>query len=240
MSREFDDQVERVAALGEPVRRALYRFVVAQPDPVSREQAAAGAGVAHHVAKFHLERLVLDGLLDYQYARRSGRGGPGAGRPSKLYRRAGRDFSVSLPDRRYDLAGEVMAEAITIVAQRGVPMAEALRTAAGSIGRTLAARAPDAIRSDDPLDTLTEILTRHGYEPRVAGADVTLANCPFHRLAQSYTQLVCGINLDLVDGLLDGLHLRDLRPRLDPAPDRCCVAIGGTRPSPEPDPPTHP
>ena len=71
---DFDAQVARVAALGEPVRRSLYRFVVAQPDAVSREQAAAGVGVAHHVAKFHLDRLESDGLLEVEYRRPPGRG----------------------------------------------------------------------------------------------------------------------------------------------------------------------
>jgi hypothetical protein len=40
VSDGFDAQMAGVAALGEPVRRALYRYVVAQPDPVSRDQAA--------------------------------------------------------------------------------------------------------------------------------------------------------------------------------------------------------
>ena len=47
---DFDAQVAGIAALGEPIRRALYRYVVAQSAPVSRDQAAGGAGVARHVA----------------------------------------------------------------------------------------------------------------------------------------------------------------------------------------------
>src|SRR4051794_35344309 len=99
MSESFAADVASVAALGEPVRRDLYRYVVTQHDPVSREAAAAATGVAHHVAKFNLDRLVAEGLLDVEYSRPPGRGGPGAGRPAKLYRRAARDISVSLPER---------------------------------------------------------------------------------------------------------------------------------------------
>src|SRR5437763_14146356 len=88
---DLDSRLDRLAGLGEPVRRALYRFVVAQGAPVSREQAAAGLDVAHHVAKFNLDRLVEDGLLEAEYRRPEGRRGPGAGRPATLYRRAAAD-----------------------------------------------------------------------------------------------------------------------------------------------------
>src|ERR1051325_6417038 len=118
----FDKQVTSVAALGEPVRRELYRFVVAQPEPVSREQAAAGVGVPHHVAKFHLDKLEEDGLLDVEYRRPPGRRGPGAGRPAKLYRRSARPIAVNLPERRYELAGDILADAITAAQQAGLPV----------------------------------------------------------------------------------------------------------------------
>src|SRR4051812_26864076 len=121
MSEGFAVDAARIAALGEPVRRELYCFVVAQDEPVSREKAASGTGVPHHVAKFNLDRLVAAGLLDVEYRRPPGRGGPGAGRPAKLYRRAARDVTVSLPERRYDLAGRVLAEAITIADRDRIP-----------------------------------------------------------------------------------------------------------------------
>ena len=88
---DFEAGVAAVAALAEPARRALYAFVSGQDEPVSREQAAAGAGVARHVAKFHLDKLVEDGLLDFEFRRPPGRRGPGAGRPAKVYRRSERE-----------------------------------------------------------------------------------------------------------------------------------------------------
>lgn len=224
MTDGFDQQVESIAALGEPIRRELYRYVCAQERPIGREQAAAGVGIAHHVAKFHLDRLVVDGLLEVEYARPPGRGGPGAGRPAKLYRRSTRHISVSLPDRRYDLAGRVMAEAITVATRDGTPLSDALRAAARATGHHLAATAP-RFDARDSIEAVSAVLADNGYEPRLTGDDVILANCPFHRLAQSYTQLVCGINLDLIGGLLDGLGAVGLGARLDPGPDRCCVAI---------------
>ncbi|WP_217369112.1 helix-turn-helix transcriptional regulator [Nonomuraea antri] len=233
----FAADVASVAALSEPVRQALYAYVVAQEYPVSRENAAEGVGVAHHVAKFNLDKLVAEGLLDVEYSRPPGRGGPGAGRPAKMYRRAARDIAVTLPERRYDLAGQVLAEAVTIAARDDVPVQAALSTAARSaghrIGETAAARreaAPD--REVGTRQAVADTLARHGYEPRAGHEGLVLANCPFHRLAQSYTELVCGMNLDLIDGVIERLCPGSLRARLNPGPGRCCVTIDGEVSSP--------
>jgi len=95
----FAADAESIGALADPVRLALYRFVVGQPEPVSREQAATAVAIPLHQARFHLERLEADGLLATSRARLTGRTGPGAGRPATLYRRAPRELAVSLPDR---------------------------------------------------------------------------------------------------------------------------------------------
>jgi predicted ArsR family transcriptional regulator len=225
MSDEFADDVASVAALSEPVRRSLYRYVVAQDRPVSREDAAAGVGVPHHVAKFHLDRLASDGLLDVEYRRPPGRSGPGAGRPTKLYRRGARDISVSLPERRYDLAGQVMAEALTTAARDGLPVPDTIRAAARAAGQHLADTAGPAPAAP-PQQMVTDLLARYGYEPRVTDDGVVLTNCPFHHLARAYTDLVCGMNVDLIEGVLGRLCPGRLRARLDPGPNRCCVTIG--------------
>src|SRR4051794_34712663 len=171
MSEEFMADLASVAALSEPVRRELYCYVVAQHEPVSRETAASGTGVPHHVAKFNLDKLVAAGLLDVEYRRPPGRGGPGAGRPAKLYRRAAREVSVSLPERRYDLAGHVMAEALTIAARDQVPVGEALQVAARDTGRQLGEDA--GAGPDEPArDAMTRVLARQGYEPRTVEGEI--------------------------------------------------------------------
>src|SRR5262245_49591347 len=115
-NRDLDSRIEQVAALGEPARRALYRYVAGQSEPVTREQAASAVDVPRHVAKFHLDRMVADGLLEFDYRRPAGRGGPGAGRPAKVYRANG-DIEVSVPERRYDLAGRVLVRAVSEAAR---------------------------------------------------------------------------------------------------------------------------
>src|SRR3954462_5355226 len=138
------DGVAGIAALAEPARRALYLYVVAQADPVGREQAAAALGMPVHSAKFHLDRLVAEGLLDVEFRRLTGRTGPGAGRPSKLYRRSASEFAVSVPQRRYDLAGRILAAAVDRATAEGVPVATVVRDVATEAGRQAATDVADA------------------------------------------------------------------------------------------------
>src|SRR5438132_1715833 len=86
--KDLQGEIDRVAALAEPVRRALYLYVAGQNDVVGRDQAASALGMSRRLAAFHLDRLVDAGLLEVSFRRLSGRTGPGAGRPSKLYRRS--------------------------------------------------------------------------------------------------------------------------------------------------------
>src|SRR5512139_1666519 len=113
MTRDGDsDAIDAVAALGEPTRHALYDLVAGSAEPVGRDDAVTALGISRELAAFHLDRLVEAGLLETEYRRRSGRTGPGAGRPAKLYRRAGHEIEVSLPPRRYDRAAALMATAL--------------------------------------------------------------------------------------------------------------------------------
>lgn len=232
MADDFAAQVAGVAALAEPVRRELYRYVVAQGDAVSRDQASAGVGIPRHTAKFHLDRLVQEGLLDTEFRRLSGRQGPGAGRPTKLYRWSGREVSVTVPERRYDLAGTLMASAIEESGRDRTPVLQSLHRVAAALGgrlgdqaRTSAGRRPGRQRL---VEAVCAILARHGFEPRREPGRVTLANCPFHALATEHTELVCHMNLALVEAVAEHGTDDGLTARLDPADGRCCVVLDTT------------
>lgn len=221
VSKRFES-ISGVAALAEAVRRRLYDYVASQADAVGRDDAAAAVGVKRPLAAFHLDKLVEEGLLDVEYRRLTGRTGPGAGRPAKLYRRSQRQIDISLPPRAYDLAAGMLAAAIQRSADTGEEVKEALRSVASERGLALAG---DGGR--DGVEALLRTLGDLGYEARQQGSEVILANCPFHALAQDFRTLVCGMNLAFCHGLAEGLDLpaSGLRPHLRPGEKGCCVTF---------------
>jgi predicted ArsR family transcriptional regulator len=220
--------IEAVALLGEPARRSLYDAVIGATDALSRDQAASAAGVTRALAAFHLDKLVEAGLLEVEYRRLTGRTGPGAGRPSKLYRRGTREVGVSLPSRHYEVPAQLFATALHLV---GPNPPDALLTAAHDAGEEIGAAAR---RRSGPRPSrrrlraaLEESLEDRGYEPAATpSGEIRLQNCPFHALVDKHRDLVCNMNLALADGMLDGLGDPSLGARLDPQPGQCCVAIG--------------
>jgi predicted ArsR family transcriptional regulator len=221
--------VDAIALLAEPARRALYDWVVAAGRPVSRDEAAAGAGVSRALAAFHLDRLVEAELLTPEYRRLTGRTGPGAGRPAKLYARAPAEVAVSLPDRSYEVAAKVFADALSELAASLPPdavtsSARALGEDVGTEARRKAGARPGARRR---REALLATLSERGYEPReMEDGEIRLGNCPFHALVEEHRPLVCGMNLALAEGVVAGLGDDRVQPRLDPQPGSCCVAFG--------------
>lgn len=227
---ETAEAVAAVASLDEPTRRWIFDHVRAQAVPVSREDVADALGVQRRTAAFHLDRLVERGMLVVSFERRSGRVGPGAGRPSKLYQRSSREVTVSLPSRHYDLAGLLLAGAMVEAQHSGEAPRDVLDRRAHRLGRAMAREvstppSPGPSGQEEPGLLLMDLLEDHGYEPHVAGGDVTLRNCPFHAIAQEQAELVCGMNLRLLEGVLDGLGTTGLQACLDPGPSRCCVRL---------------
>jgi predicted ArsR family transcriptional regulator len=224
-SDRASDRVGAIASLGEPTRRALYDYVAGTGGWVSRDQAADAVGVGRGTAAHHLDRLAADGLLDVDYRRVSGRRGPGAGRPAKLYRRSRRDLDVSLPPRDYELAGRLLADAVDRARVGGLDIQAGLDEVAGAEGR----RVGEEVRSRSggtELDVLLDVLGERGYEPRPGdGGTVVLTNCPFHRLAREHTELVCGLNLRLLAAAVDGLDGTGLAACLEPEEGVCCVRL---------------
>ena len=224
---ELERQITEVSALGEPVRRSLYFFVVYRQREVSRDEAARAVGVSRALAGFHLDRLAEEGLLEVSFRRLSGKAGPGAGRPAKLYRRSARQLEVSLPQRSYELAASILAEALDAgEARRGKrALGQTARAVGHQIGAEARVRAGARPGKKRLLAGTLAALSAHGYEPEQTGGEVRLRNCPFHALAQKHKDLVCGMNLALVEGLVEGLQCPGVHPALDPKPGLCCVAL---------------
>jgi predicted ArsR family transcriptional regulator len=221
-------QIRRAVTLDEPIRFALYSYVRDQaPSDVGREEAAKAIGLTRKVAAFHLDRLVDAGLLDTTYRRLSGRRGPGAGRPAKLYRQAQVEVAVSLPQRSYDLAARIFARALGLKAAQS--STRVLRKAAREFG--FAAGAGARAQERDLLDVLSE----QGFEPVQRGDLIRIRNCPFHSLAQDYKLPICEMNFAFHKGILAGLENDVVRPRLTPEDGYCCVTFSAQRATPHGD-----
>jgi predicted ArsR family transcriptional regulator len=220
MSAPDREPIDQVAALAEPVRRRLYDFVARRGDPVDRDEAAAAVGIGRPLAAFHLDRLVAAGLLDVVFRRRTGRTGPGAGRPAKFYvRPAERDVEVHLPPRHYDVAADLLAEGVE-------GDADARATVLAAARRRGAALATPADASAEGASPLLRLLDREGYEPfEDADGTIRLRNCPFHALADAHRELTCAMNFALLDGAEAELADPGYRAVPQPPEGLCCVAF---------------
>src|SRR6516162_2209315 len=211
-----------LSSLDDPVRRRLYEVVTRLAGPVSRDEAASAAGIGRALAVYHLDKLVESGLLTASYSRPPGRSGPGAGRPAKLYARSGREFTVTVPPREYELAARLLVQAVE------TDPTERSRAALAGAARRLGSELGSAYRPSGAERDVEGLLTQQGYEPCRGGDGVIrLRNCPFHQLAEQHRAVVCGMNLALVEGMCAGLGADGWHPALDPRPGHCCVAIGG-------------
>lgn len=222
--KDFADQIEKLGTIVDPVRRRLYLFVCSQPDEVSRDRAAEATGVARALAAFHLDKLVEAGLLEAAFRRLSARTGPGAGRPSKLYRRANAQMDVTLPERRYEWAAQMLMRA---VGESAAPETlAALKSAARSQGERIGRDLAGASRAADPLRRAARALETCGFQPeRTADGHWVLRNCPFDSLREGCREVTCGMNLSLIEGVLVGIGEPEVSASLEPQPDHCCVAL---------------
>jgi predicted ArsR family transcriptional regulator len=210
-------ELAALSSLDDPVRRRLYEYVANRDEPTSRDQAAEDAGISRTLAAYHLDKLAGAKLLTVSYMRPTGRGGPGAGRPAKFYTRAEQEMSVSVPPRDYELLARLLVSSIEQDSTGAVRAA--VNTAAREAGR----RAGRETRGD-----IVAALRDAGYLPQVDDdGSISLRNCPFHAVARDHVDVVCGLNLELIEGVIAGAEQEEARAELSPRPGRCCVVVHG-------------
>lgn len=222
------DDLAALALLAEPARRKLYRLVRSKDEAVGREEAARALGISVKLAAFHLDRMAEAGLLEVSYRRLTGRVGPGAGRPAKLYHASPRRLSVSIPPTNYELASRLMATALSGPRVAGGGPA-AVQQAAATYGRALGEGIRAQFRSKrSRRAALTERLADLGFEPQqVEAKEMVLRNCAFADLARSHRDLVCGMHSALVGGVLEGADLTTMHAVGGPSETTCCVRVVG-------------
>jgi predicted ArsR family transcriptional regulator len=215
------DSVATLGSLTDPVRRRLYEYVRDCDHAAGRDEAAAATGIRRTLAAYHLDKLVDAGLLRAAYTRPSGRSGPGAGRTAKIYSPTEQEMVVSVPPRDYGLLASLLVSSVERDDTGAVQ--DAVNRTAYDTGERLGA---------DSDGNLLEVLSNCGYQPRTdGGGRVELCNCPFHTLSEGHRDIVCGLNLHLIRGILDSTGQQDAQAELAFRPNRCCVTIRNAQPA---------
>ncbi|GAA1868150.1 helix-turn-helix domain-containing protein [Paeniglutamicibacter psychrophenolicus] len=218
MKFQAEDQgLNAVAALADPVRKAVYEFVRTSEAAVGRDECASALDLPRNTVAFQLDKLADQGLLSVEFRRLNGKGGPGSGRPAKLYAATQIDVSASIPHREYALAANIMASAIERAGKQNRPVAPVLAEVAREAGQSIGAHA----------SSLTQALTDHGYRPEVReDGSVGLLDCPFHQLSGSHRATVCTMNFELLTAAVDGANA-PYRACFDPPTNEhhCCVRL---------------
>jgi predicted ArsR family transcriptional regulator len=177
--------VDRFNGLGDPMLRAALLFARAAPQPVTADELANGLGLSRSVARWRLERLAETGLLQVGYERRTGRTGPGAGRPAKTYAPAPELASIEFPRRHYEALIRLLVAALPRP-QRDERLSQIGRTFAEELAR--AARFRRASTSlPRALDAVCRSLGRIGFQASVeslreGGGIIVSATCPMRPL----------------------------------------------------------
>lgn len=226
----FEKSLQTVSMLADDLRRRMYLFIRNRHAPVGRDEAAEAAGISRKLAAWHLDKLVDNGLLKAHYVRLSGRAGPGAGRPSKVYEPTETEISVSIPSRSYDFAGKLLLKALDHTDRQSSAQETVRKTAyeegfelGGEIRREQGLRSPGTRKT---MKVARDVLHDRGYEPyRDENGALRFRNCPFHVLAQQSVELVCGMNQAFITGVLQGLGNSSMTAELDPRPGECCVRV---------------
>lgn len=206
----------------------MYVFVRRAGRPVTRDEAAAGVGISRKLAAFHLDKLVVAGLLRAHYEHRGDL--RRAGRRPKLYEPSGSTIQVSIPERRHELLADMLMEALLTETTTEDARKAAVRVA-GERGRDLGdterqETRPGRLGAERGLTVCEHMLERHGFEPvRDTSTQLRLRNCPFHPLAAKAPDLVCAMNHAFLTGYLDGLRITGLQAVLFPRPGECCVRL---------------
>ena len=217
MRHELNESILQLCVLDDPARRAAYLAVRTGGHPLTRAEVADEVGISVRLAAFHLEKLLAEGFLEATYERDAR--SVGVGHPAKRYRPTGIELEVSIPPRRYDLAAEILAEALE--GDSPDPPLESVAEVAAEYGRQVGRRAR-ARKGGSRLLTALNVI---GYEPATSGDDVVLRNCPFRQVAQARPEIICQMNLAFVAGVLAGTQSRSLQAVLSPSKERCCVVV---------------
>lgn len=217
-----------LALLNDDIRRRLYHLVRRSGHPVTRDEAAKALSISAKLAAFHLDKLVEGGLLDAGFETPRGLRRR-VGRAPKRYSPSTAEVSLSLPERQYEMIGEILVDALGQTAGSESAV-EAANQVAFRRGEQIGADRREQIRrgrlgAERTIGEARGLLDELGFEPADDSGGLRLRNCPFDALARRDPKLVCVLNASFIDGILRGLGNTSVSAELAPEEGSCCVRV---------------
>ncbi len=194
---------------------------------MTKDDVAAALGISRTLATFHLEKLLEAGFLEAHFAHSDVRPGRAVGRRAKYYAPSRREVALTIPERRYQVVAEILAEAVAAADGSGSAHQRALELAHAKgreIGREFLAERGSRGKAGLSRSAVARLIGELGYEPRLERREILLGNCPFDALV-SPPYLVCELSQQLLQGALEGCRARRLEAVHDHREAHCCVVL---------------
>lgn len=200
-------------------RRADILSTITQaPRGLGIRALAEATGIHENTVRFHLGRLIDEGLVEKRVGASSGPGRP----PLTFAARRDRDGAGH---DNYELIARVLSEFLdTNSDEPGAMAQEAGRHWGRQRGAGQVTSEPDVA-----LEELTRVLDETGFAPDLQtepdGASVQVHNCPFMSIARQDQTVPCGVHLGLMEGFLEASGAAVKVDRLEPfVTPTLCVA----------------
>jgi predicted ArsR family transcriptional regulator len=183
--------MDYLAAVGDPELRETLLYARGQARPVTADEVARAKGVHRNVARSRLERLVEAGLLASGYERRTGKAGPGAGRPAKTYAVVPQLQSIEFPANHLESLAAMLVEAL---GEGGPKRLREIGVAFGTeLGRSAGLR--PVKKAEAGFERLCEAVRSLGYQASVEsvdgnGAVIASPTCPLRPLVRARPEAV--------------------------------------------------
>ncbi|MEO8851995.1 MAG: helix-turn-helix domain-containing protein [Allobranchiibius sp.] len=185
----------RDVAIGASRRRVLAVLQTAD-GPLAINAICAQVHLHPNTARFHLDALVEQRLVERVTGPRKG-----PGRPRALYKSTSEDSVSGV--RRYGLLAQLLVE--SVATQSDNPARVAL-DAGEAWGRSAARARAVSGETSTAVRALTDVLGEYGFAPEIAATGETqrilLHHCPFLEAAKSNREVVCAVHLGLMRGVL--------------------------------------
>ncbi|RBY81677.1 ArsR family transcriptional regulator [Geodermatophilus sp. TF02-6] len=202
-------------------RQRILELLRAAPDGLGVQELAERTGLHGNTVRFHLDRLVGDGMAQRRVEER---GEPG--RPRLTFTAAPRP-DPARDSRNYQFLSEILASYLSGTA--GEPAAVAVEVGR-TWGRYLTERpAPyQRVSEEEAVQRLLRILDDIGFAPELAADDprqIRIPHCPFREVAEAHREVVCSVHLGLMRGALAEMDAPVTADRLIPfVTPSLCVA----------------